>query len=423
MPPAVYQKIIFSRTHILKTPKLASLDTRVVLHDIFSLSVGIPVGARGVDGGEVLQSADLRLALNELQSKAFVGVPGNVAVHDPGTGVVRVEGQGEVSVGGQHGDVTTGRVDSGQAGGGLVVRASAGAQHPKVVAVEMDRVGLGKVGVDDEVHPLVGAQLPDVLLVAPGRVALLDGHDGGVVPLGDEGHIVHGPLDAGTDAKTGLLVVLVGHGADLESKVRHQVRGILIVARVLEIVGGGGGVVGGRAVVANNAQDVVDIVVVRAGLLRNGAHPEVSSRLGSSDNDVVSLAHANADIGSVEGNDGDEIVGNNFHGVVVNGEAEVRVSSRVHETNAVALARLEGGLESRANDSAIVLGPGVCAVDQTVLRLEKGVSDGVMVVGGKSLVVLLKHTVGGPVDAASKARTSAVEWDQSFMKMWPRSSS
>lgn len=354
------------------TWKFASLDTRVVLHDVVGRSVGVPVVASLADSSVVLQSADLRLALNELQSEAFVSVPCNVAVHEPCTGVVGVEGQGEVSVGGQHRDVTAGRVDGGEGGSGLIVGARSGAKHPEVVAVEMDRVCLGEVGVDDDVHPLVGVKLPNVLGICPGIVALGDGHDGGVVPLGHKRNIVHGPLDAGTNTETGLLIVLVGLGANLKSQVRHQVRGVLIVARVLEVVGRGGGIVSRRAIVANNTQDVVDVVIVRAGFLRDSTHPEVSSRLGSSDNNVVSLAHANADISGVVGDDRDEVRRDDLHGVVVDSEAEVRVSSAVHETNTVTLARLKAGLEPRSDDSVIILSPGVCAVDQTVVRLEWG---------------------------------------------------
>lgn len=55
--------------------------------------------------------------------------------------------------------------------------------------------------------------------------------------------------------------------------------------------------------------------------------------------------------------------------MVVDGVTEVGVGSAVDEADAVLSASGEGGFESRADDCSIVLGPGVCAVDQTVVAL------------------------------------------------------
>lgn len=145
-------------------------------------------------------------------------------MHNPGARVVSDPGQSQPTVRGEHGGIAAGRVDGGERVGGVVVGAVAGAEYPKVVAVQVDGVGLGKVGLDDHEDPLIGVgQGPDVLGGGPARVALADGQDGRVVPLGDERDVVHGPLDAGAEGQAGLLVVLGSHGAHVDGDIRDQV--------------------------------------------------------------------------------------------------------------------------------------------------------------------------------------------------------
>lgn len=55
------------------------LDTGVVLDVVIGCGPRIPVGAGVVDVGHVLESGDLGLALDQLQSEALVGVPCDVA--------------------------------------------------------------------------------------------------------------------------------------------------------------------------------------------------------------------------------------------------------------------------------------------------------------------------------------------------------
>lgn len=305
-------------------------------------------------------------------------MPSDVAVHEPSTGVVSDEGNGSPAVLRKHDHITTGVV--GGLEGAVVVGAGACAENPEVVAVEVERVGLGKVGLDEHGDPDVGSgQGPDVLSVSPRGVAIGDGHDGGVVPLRVERLAVHGPLDGGADAQGSLLVILAADGADVDGQVRDNVGGFLVSTRVVEVVRGGGRLVSGGRVVANNSKNVVDVVIVRAGLLRNGAHPEVASGLGGGDDDVVSLAHTDGEAGSLVRNDRDEVAGNNLHGVVVDGEAEVGISSTVHKTHAVAGAGNKVNLEARANSSSIVKSVGVGSVDEAVLRL--GVMLAIVVLG------------------------------------------
>lgn len=78
---------------------IARLDTRIVLlmrHD--SLVVG-PASALLREGVDVRQLAvDLALALDEFHGKTTAGVPCNVAVDDPRTGIVLLKGHGDEAV-------------------------------------------------------------------------------------------------------------------------------------------------------------------------------------------------------------------------------------------------------------------------------------------------------------------------------------
>lgn len=295
-------------------------------------------------------------------------MPSDVAVHDPGTWVVGDESNGSPTVLGKHDNVTTRGVGGGK--GAVVIGTGTCADDPEVVTVKVEGVSLSKVGLDEHGDPDVGVgQSPDVLSIGPRGVALGDSHDGGVVPLGNKRLAVHGPLDGGANGQRGLLVILAADVADVDGQVRDKVRGILIGARVVEVVGGGGRLISGGGVVADNSKDVVDVVVVRASLLRNGAHPEVASGLGGGDNDIVTLTHTDGDAGGVVRNNGDEVAGDDLHGVVVDGEAEVGVSSTVHKAHAVAGAGNKVNLEALTNSGSIVESVGVGSVDEAVLGL------------------------------------------------------
>lgn len=54
------------------------LNTGVVLDVVIGCGPGVPVGASVIDVCHVLESGDLRLALDQLQSETLVGVPCNV---------------------------------------------------------------------------------------------------------------------------------------------------------------------------------------------------------------------------------------------------------------------------------------------------------------------------------------------------------
>lgn len=64
-----------------------------------------------------------------------------MAVHQPGTGVIGVEGQCQVASGGKHGDISSGRVVGVQRDG-VVKRTATLREDDEVMAVEMDWMAL-----------------------------------------------------------------------------------------------------------------------------------------------------------------------------------------------------------------------------------------------------------------------------------------
>lgn len=181
-----------------------------------------------------------------------MGLEGDLTVHDPGAGVVRLPGQGQPSGGGKHGDITAGRAD-GLESGGVGVDTSSGAKHPEVVAVQVDGVSLGEVGLssvsldvrssvqqkmiktnlDDHHHPFIGGgQGPNVLGSRPRGVAICNSLHGGVVPLRYEGDCVHSPQNRGTKGEGSLLIVRGRNGADVDGQEGSKVGGALVAAGV-----------------------------------------------------------------------------------------------------------------------------------------------------------------------------------------------
>lgn len=82
---------------------------------------------------------DLGRSLEELKTETLRDVPCNVAVHQPGTGVVSRESQSQPSVTGQSGSVTTRRVVELQARGeGVVPSTDTRSEDVEVVTVQVN---------------------------------------------------------------------------------------------------------------------------------------------------------------------------------------------------------------------------------------------------------------------------------------------
>ena len=187
----------------------------------------------------------------------------------------------------------------------------------------------------------------------------------------------------------------------------------LIVAAV--IIGVGGCIwCGERVTVVDDATDIVGVFDILACRLWNGAHPEAVGNTGliGGDDDIVSLAHADIKYSGFVRRDGNQVGGDNLHGVVVDHELEVGIDSCVDEAHAVGFTGGEGRIVSV---TAIV--PSVGSVDKSVVK--SGRSGGLC--GRVQLVHGLNRSAGS--SPSNEGIQSLTSWSQSFKKSMPRSSS
>lgn len=230
------------------------------------------------------------------------------------------------------------------------------------MAVQVHGMVLGEGRVDDQVHPLVlVGEMDDALLGCPGVVVVGHMHQRRIIPFGVEGGLVHGPQQGVRgDLDCDLFTCTVGKIVrGIDGYVRDEVRGGLIGTGVSISPGRGRGVCRGRVVITDDALDIVQGIRLGAGLLGDCAQPKVPAvQLFSRNNDIVALAHADTQLCGVVGVNGDKIRRNHFHGVVINHEAEMVVSCRVDETNAVSGTCIKGCLETRT-----VVAISVCPID------------------------------------------------------------
>lgn len=310
-------------------------------------------------------------------------MPSDVAVDEPCTGVVKLEGDGEVAVTRESGNVTARRVDHVQGGGVAVPHSSILAKDEEVVAVQVDRVVDTEAGVilndkDDEFGSVdTGSALHNDDVVVGREVGLAVHHagKGRVLPVNLQTAAVEGPLEPGaTGGKVQALGSDFVDSADIQSQVRNQIRhGLVSTGLGLGDGAGGGGVGSAGAIVANNTGNTIGVGVVAAGGVPLCAQPVVAGGSVGLDNDIVTLTHANLNgIGGV-GDESNKIVTNDGEVVAVNGELEVAIGSGVDNSDAVLLASLENSLPLGSVAQAVGVSGGravvgVGAVDETVLH-------------------------------------------------------
>ena len=123
--------------------------------------VCLPVLARPLHLSEAILCLDLRRALEELNTETGSHVEGDVAVHQPRSGIIGLEGENKVASGGEVGCVTANGVVGLEAGDVAIPDCVLLLiQNVEVVAVEMDRMRqwwrsvVGGVLLDDPVLPL-----------------------------------------------------------------------------------------------------------------------------------------------------------------------------------------------------------------------------------------------------------------------------
>lgn len=372
------------------------LDTRVLLLDGVLLLEGGPGVASVGEGRVVSDGSNLAVALDKLHRETLGRVPANVAVHEPGARVISLPSHDEVSRGGKHSGIATGRVASVE-GDGAGVGSGALCEDEEVVAVEMNGVGDGEGGLDDKVDPLVGlVELDDGVVVLPGGVAVDDGLKGRVGPVDEHGGAVEVPLEeaGGVLADGGALELIPVGAVDSLGDVGGDVVRLVVAGVGVGVGAGGGG--GDGAGVGDDTLDVVCAVVVGAGGLGNGADPEVVGDVGlvGSDDDVVALAHADVEDGGVVGGDGNQVGSDDLHGVVVNHELPVGVDGGVDQSQTVRGAGGPGDVVAVAGLSGgVVVAVDVGTVNETVVKGWRagGLGSGVELVDGLVIPVVEEH--------------------------------
>jgi hypothetical protein len=200
---------------------------------------------------DVLAGGDVTRSLDELQGETAVNVPGNVAMHEPGTRVVSLEtddcvasGETRTSRTLQHDSVTTGRVDEVEGADQVTGEGtSAGAENRHIVAVNVQRMRGKELVLDDEVDPGVGLVEDDrVADEAVGatisqrlesRLGVVDIDDGVVdVPLEDSAVVVGGNRGDGSSGDGGGRCLESSGAASRLLEVGHQRSERLILADV-----------------------------------------------------------------------------------------------------------------------------------------------------------------------------------------------
>lgn len=300
-------------------------------------------------------------ALEILHRQTARHVPGNVAVEKPSTGVVRLEGDEQPSVGGKHGDVATDRVgalEQGHVSGGIEAVAclrNAGllvggaADDEEIMTVKMHRVrnaeGAGRVVLDEPVSPLVDAVDGDD--VGLRRIAGVLGNDvvnnrfvpvdinGAAIDLPDkEGCAADGQGDGQSVVRAGSEATSRNAAGDNRCQV-VQVHAVSISSRSANV---------GRESVRSSlvAEDRSRVRIERSTAgktaAKGGVEPVVPNTLVGVNSDIVALANGKEETVDSLGLNGNHVGGNDGHGVILELQLEVIVGRGVDDAETMTLA-------------------------------------------------------------------------------------
>lgn len=329
-------------------------------------------------------------------------MPRDVAMEEPDTWVVGLEGDEQEATAGKVDGVTALGVDTVDGTSVIGKAAETRRKSVEVVTVEMDGVGNRDSLLDGDVHPLLSGALKIIRDVEGDH---LGGESG--VGVGDEltdtgvglgsteglsTNLPRGNAIDGSD-RGGEMLLEVGV-VNVVVVVRNKVVNILLDALVdlSTGIGRGGGHLGagGVLVVADDSVDLEGRANIGTTAGGDGirAHPVVVRLLVGLDNDLISLAGGEEDVVGNKGLDRNPIHGDDSELVTVDAEAERDLSSGVDETHEMLLSSLELGLKARA--LALVH---VATVDDTVTdRIEWGASrKAVSNDGGRLMVPIGQH--------------------------------
>jgi hypothetical protein len=164
------------------------------------------------------------------------------------------------------------------------------------VTVQVNGVSDTEAGVvlNDPVDPLVNnSDGNDIVIRRPQSVVIEDLVIGWVCPVKVQGRRVQSPMEVSCciDGKVDFGLGCGGtHG---QLKVWDKIGGIFIPAAIVKVANSGGWISSAGAVIANNTQDVVCLLIVGACRLPNSTKPVITFGLVGSNNDVVALTNAN----------------------------------------------------------------------------------------------------------------------------------
>lgn len=322
------------------------------------------------DHARVLESVvDAAQVLDDLDRETHRCVPANVAMHEPDSGIVGVEGNHQEPTAGHHGDVTARWVLEIERRAGTV-RARASSQDVEVVPVQMDGVrNRRERRLDDDVDPLSKSRSLNRQGVG-GWYGTIEDHvlECWLSVFALEAGARHGPpVDVGGVLRDSESLRLRHAGtADIHGVGGHQACRRLVKAGVS--VGVGSSCRDGGRRSTRVADDTLDVLALRDAATRClhiRTHPVVVHWLVEGDEHLVTLTNVDAeDVGRV-GHDRHEVSGYDLHAVAVNVELERRLDGGVHKTKLVCLTLHDVHLEARANVGS---GPHVQAVDQASVK-------------------------------------------------------
>lgn len=146
----------------------------------------------------IQQFWDFARALQELHCESHAGVPSNMTMHEPGSGVIRLECENEISTSWQRGYVSSwGVVKIVCGNGGCGIECGGLLAHDEeIVAVEMDGMGNGESAVDNEVDPFICVRDFDEIVRSPECGDVVLNHEKSwIFPFRKESGVVEIPFE------------------------------------------------------------------------------------------------------------------------------------------------------------------------------------------------------------------------------------
>ncbi len=253
-------------------------------------------------------------------------MPADMAMHQPGPRVIGLEPDHKIPGGRQHGHVSPRGIRQRETNRRVGVGSRALSQDVEIMAMEMDRVGYGLRGGNDEVDHLVCCiEFDNVGGGGEVCAAFEDLEESWVIPFDGERGCRHIPLEQVVRfSNCDCFSILDDVASGIKCKVGDEISHVFIIAAVGISVSRRIRLGSVSRIVFHYASDVVGVVVVAAGNLGDGSDPVISSCLVGIDDNIVALAHADAEDSGVVGNNWDKINCHDGEAVAINHKFPLR---------------------------------------------------------------------------------------------------